>query len=195
MNAELLEVLENIDAVKKGHFLLSSGNHSDTYFQMALALQHYDIAMEIAENIASFYSGEIIDVVIGPAVGAIVLAHEVARVLESRSIYAERDSSGNMVLRRGFEIKPEERVIVVEDVFTTGDSVARVAELVQRSGGVVAGIATIVNRSEQRTPKVRSIPVRSLIKVKADVFKPDECPLCKKGLPIEKPGSNPKVKS
>ncbi|MDD2716434.1 MAG: orotate phosphoribosyltransferase [Candidatus Wallbacteria bacterium] len=194
MDSDLLKVLENIDAVKTGHFLLSSGKHSDTYFQMALALQHYDIAMEIAEQIASLYTGEMIDTVIGPAVGAVILAYEVARTFEARAIYSERDQSGAMTLRRGFEILPGERVLIVEDVFTTGGSVDLVAQLVESFDAEVVGISTIVNRSAVKTPKVRGTSVKSLLKVNAALYETADCPLCKKKLPLIKPGTNPKVK-
>jgi len=182
----LLPVLESIDAVKNGHFVLSSGKHSDIYIQMALALQHYDITMEIAEDMVSLFSESMVDVVIGPAIGAIILSYEVAKLMEARSIYTERDESGKMRLKRGFELNPGDNVLIVEDVYATGKSVNEIAEIVKQSGAKLCGVAAIVNLSKEKSPKIKSKKLKSLIRIKSNFYDEDKCPMCQNKESIDK---------
>ena len=185
MNSGLLHVLESIDAVKNGHFVLSSGKHSDTYFQMALAFQHYDITMEIAEDLIALFEEDMVDVVIGPAIGAIILAYEVAKLLEARAIFAERNENGNMELMRGFEINPGDRVLIVEDVYATGKYVKEIADIVKNCGGEIVGIGAVINRSSEKSPKIKGKRLKSLLKIKSNLYDSSKCPLCKENIPVE----------
>ncbi|MCQ2559280.1 MAG: orotate phosphoribosyltransferase, partial [Clostridia bacterium] len=129
-----------------GHVKLTSGRHSDQYFQCALVLQHPQYCQKLCQTLAEKFAGAMVDTVIGPAMGGIIVAYEVARSLGVRSIFAEREN-GNMTLRRGFALQPGEKVLVVEDVITTGGSVREVIELVKAAGAEVVGAGVLVNRS------------------------------------------------
>ncbi|MFN3699526.1 MAG: orotate phosphoribosyltransferase [Dictyoglomus sp.] len=182
-----LEVFKEKNALLEGHFLLSSGLHSPNYLQCALILQYPDLAEKIAQEISKKISQDIkIDVVVGPALGGIIIAYELARALKVRGIFAEREE-GKMSLRRGFSIKPGEKVLICEDVITTGGSAIEVANLVQSLGGEVVSFACIADRSGGKI--VFDKPLYSLLKLSFDTYKPEECPLCKQGIPISKPGS------
>jgi orotate phosphoribosyltransferase len=156
--------------------------------QCAKIFQHPDISAEISKYLAEKYDEYDIDIVIGPAVSGIILAYEVARQLEVRALFAEREN-GVMTLRRGFEIKPGSKVLVVEDVITTGDSVNEVIELVRSVGGEVVGVASAVDRSGGKA--LFDVPFKSVIKVDADTFEPEECPICRFGsIAVEPDSSN-----
>lgn len=188
MKDDLKHILEGVNAIIEGHFLLSNGKHTNTYVRMAQAFQHYDIAMEIAEMMSELYEDEFIDVVIGPAIGAIILAHEIGKLKEARCIYTERDMETNkMVLKRGFNISPGEKVLIVEDVFITGNSVSDIVDIVKEYGGEIVGICTAVNRNKKRRPKIKNITVKSLFHLKVEIFDEDNCPLCKEGINLEEP--------
>lgn len=196
---QVLELFVKYNALLKGHFRLSSGLHSGTYLQCALMLQYPDIAEKFSKELANKFSKDRIGVVIGPAMGGITLAYEVARALGTRGIFAEREAgpptradlscrrAGAMTLRRGFSIAPGERALVVEDVVTTGASTKEVAEIVKTAGAEVAGVGCIIDRSE--APIDFGARFERLAKIKADLFKEEACPLCKSGAPIVKPGS------
>lgn len=184
---------ENIETIyraagglKTGHFQLTSGLHSDKYLQSALVLQFPEHASRIGEEIARRFRGENIDVVVGPAVGGIILSHVVGKALGSRSIFTER-KEGKLVFYRGFEIKPGERALVVEDVVTTGGSVRETIEVVTRCGGKVIGIGSIVERSAGKVSF--DVPYHPLLVVDVASYPPENCPLCKKGEKITIPGS------
>jgi orotate phosphoribosyltransferase len=175
-------------AVQEGHFLLTSGLHSTAYIQSALILQHPKEAAALAAALAERMRQPNPNVVLGPALGGIIIAHEVARALGVRAIFAER-SDGRMALRRGFAVEPGERVLVVEDVITTGGSAQEVARLVQDAGGILIGVAALVDRSGGR---VRfTAPHAALISLDLPVYPADACPLCRRGDPVVKPGSRP----
>ncbi len=178
------KILEKTGAILKGHFLLSSGLHSDTYFQMALIFQYPEYGKAVCQQLAENFKREKIDVVIGPAIGGIIISYQLAEILEARSIFAEREN-GKMKLRRGFEIKKGENVLLCEDVITTGSSVREVINLVEKEEGKILGIGCIVERGETEF----NYPLKSLIKVDVENYTPENCPLCKKGLPLVKPGS------
>lgn len=179
-------ILEKSGALQTGHFLLTSGKHSNKYMQCAKIFQHPDISSEISKDLAEKYDSYEIDIVIGPAVGGIILAYEVARQLEVRALFAEREN-GVMTLRRGFEIKPGSRVLVVEDVITTGGSVKEVIDVVRSAGGEVVGVAGVVDRSGGKV--IFDVPFKSAIKIDIETFEPEDCPLCKSGSAAIKPGS------
>ncbi len=180
------EILEKTGVLQSGHFLLTSGKHSNRYMQCAKIFQHPDISAEISKDLAEKYDGYDIDIVIGPAVGGIILAYEVARQLEVRALFAEREN-GAMTLRRGFEIKPGSRVLVVEDVITTGGSVKEVIDVIRSVGGEVVGVASVVDRSGGKA--LFDVPFKSAVKIDIDTFEPEECPMCKSGSAAVKPGS------
>jgi orotate phosphoribosyltransferase len=180
------EILEKTGVLQTGHFLLTSGKHSNKYMQCAKIFQHPDISAGISKALAEKYDDYEIDIVIGPAIGGIILAYEVARQLEVRALFAEREN-GAMTLRRGFEIKPGSRVLVVEDVITTGGSVKEVIELVRAVGGEVVGVASVVDRSGGKA--LFDVPFKSAIKIDIETYEPEECPMCKAGSEAVKPGS------
>ena len=183
---EMLRMFQETGALMSGHFLLTSGLHSPQYFQCALLLQHPEHTTRLCSELAKAFSGAEIDVVIAPAIGGIVVAQEGGRIGNKRSIFAERES-GAMSLRRGFSIGRGEKVLVTEDVITTGGSVNEVLDLVRSNHGDVIGIGVIVDRSGG-TFKA-DVPLVSLLQMDVVVHQPDECPLCKEGIALVKPGS------
>ena len=182
-----LEVFKEKGAFLEGHFLLSSGLHSPNYLQCALILQYPDLSEEIAKEIANKIPKDLkIDLVVGPALGGIIIAYELARALKVRGIFAEREE-GKMRLRRGFTVKPGEKVMVCEDVVTTGGSALEVANLIKEYGGDVVAFSCIVDRSGGRS--IFDKPLYSLIQLNLETYQPEDCPLCKEGVPLVKPGS------
>jgi orotate phosphoribosyltransferase len=179
---EARELFERLGALQEGHFLLSSGRHSDRYVEKARVLERPAATMVLAREIASWYGA--VDVVVAPALAAIPLGFAVAVAAEARSVFAEREE-GAMRLRRGFRVAPGERALVVEDVVTTGGSAREVYELVGRSGAERLGVAALVDRSSDPV----GFPLRSLLRVEAATWFPQECPLCRRGEPIVSPGS------
>jgi orotate phosphoribosyltransferase len=176
-------------ALMRGHFKLTSGLHSDEYCQCARVLEHPDVAEELGKMLAGLYADQQVDTVVSPAIGGIVIGHEVARALSVRSLFAERTENG-MELRRGFALSPGERVLIIEDVVTTGGSVKEVAEAVKAAGAEVVGFGFIMDRS--REPLNLPAPSRALLEGREMVtYQPDTCPLCEAGVPIDKPGSRP----
>lgn len=183
--------LYSSEALLRGHFLLSSGRHSDQYIQCARLLSHPQHAQYAGEALARLWRDRGhggtdvgIDVVVGPALGGIIIAHEVARALGVRALFAERES-GVLSLRRGFVLAPGERVLIVEDVVTTGGSARETATLCQSLGAVVAGYAAIVERGEGHGLS----PLVALWQVRPALYEAADCPLCKSGLAAQKPGS------
>ncbi len=180
------EILEQTGALLSGHFRLSSGLHSAHYFQCARLLQFPPITARIAEDIATPSKDLKIDVVISPAVGGIVLGYEIARVLGCRGIFTERKDE-KMTLRRGFVLEAGENVLIAEDVITTGGSVVEIKDLVQAVGAELKGFAAIVDRSGGTFFPTQ--PFSRWISLQVETFEPQDCPLCKKGIPLEYPGS------
>jgi orotate phosphoribosyltransferase len=183
---EVIGLFEKNNALLNGHFKLSSGRHSAKYLQCALVLQYPDIAERLAKALAAKFTGAKIDLVVGPALGGVTFAYEVARALGVRGIFTERDG-GKMTLRRGFSIASGEKVLIAEDVVTTGLSTKEVMDVVRTHGGTVAAVASIIDRSDA-TPDY-GVRFESLAKIKVDTYEPEECPLCKAGSPAVKPGS------
>jgi len=182
---EILRLFRESHALLEGHFQLTSGLHSPNYFQCAKVLQYPDKAERLCAEIASHVRGTTIDGVIAPALGGIVVGQEVARQLKVRSMFAER-SNGAMQLRRGFAIAKGERILVCEDVITTGGSVREVLGIIDAAGGVVAGVASIVDRSGGSVTLPEFFPI---LRLEVVAYQPDACPLCRRGIPVEKPGS------
>lgn len=183
-----IDLLKRTGALLEGHFRLSSGRHSDRYCQCAKLLEHPAYAEEVGESLAGLFRKQGIDVVVAPALGGIIIGHEVARALGARSIFAERQD-GTMTLRRGFALESGSRVLVVEDVVTTGGSVREVADLARRDGAVVVGFGFILDRSGVTLDL--GAPARALARMPLESYEPEECPLCERGLAITKPGSRP----
>jgi orotate phosphoribosyltransferase len=183
---DVMDLLAKTGAILDGHFLLSSGLHSERYLQCAKLLQYPPYAEEIGRELAKRYLCEKVDLVVGPALGGIVIAHEVARALRARCIFVER-YEGRMTLRRGFEIMRGEDVLIVEDVMTTGGSIKETIEIVKEYGGRVVGVAVIVDRSGGKVEM--DVPIHSLATIEIKVYEEERCPLCARSLPIVKPGS------
>ncbi len=183
MNVENL-FLEH-GALLKGHFLLSSGLHSDRYLQCALVLAQPGAAETLGKELAA-HAGEKPDLVLSPAMGGLMIGHEVARALGVRHYFTER-VDGVVQLRRGFALKPGEKVIVVEDVVTTGKSTKEVFEVIRASGANVTGALSIIDRTNGELDL--KAPYAALWKLIVPAWKPEECPLCKSGIPAVKPGS------
>ena len=193
---EILEIFEKSGALLKGHFLLTSGRHSNVYFQCAKVLQYPDYCEKICGMIAEHFKPANIDTVIAPAIGGIVVGQEVARQLNKRSIFAEREDKA-LTLRRGFTLEKGEKVLVCEDVVTTGGSVFEVIDIVKNASAEGVGVGFIVDRSNGKVnfglsrPRLAGtdFPQFSTIKLDAISFTQDECPLCKEGIELVKPGS------
>ena len=183
---QVLEIFGETKALLEGHFQLTSGLHSSQYFQCARVLQYPKYLHLFAGQIADHFEYSDVEVVISPAIGGIVVATEVGRMMSVRSVFSERKDS-KMELRRGFELHPGERVLVVEDVVTTGGSVFEVVELVKRANAILAGVGYIVDRSNGKL-KFDSKHF-SVLQLDVVAYKPDECPLCKQGIEVIKPGS------
>ncbi len=183
---EITSIFLETGAMLTGHFKLTSGRHSDRYFQCALVLQHPAHTEKLCRELAARFAGENITAVAGPATGGIIVSYETARALGVRGIFTEREN-GVMSLRRGFKINPGERVLVVEDVITTGGSVMEVIDLVRGLGGEVAGAGVLVDRSGGTIDL--GVNKEALLTVKAVSYDPEDCPLCREGLPAVKPGS------
>jgi orotate phosphoribosyltransferase len=186
----VLSIFKESGALLDGHFQLTSGLHSNQYFQCAKVLQYPNHATALCSDIASRFAGSAIDVVIAPAMGGIVVGQEVGRLLGARTLFTER-KEGVMQLRRGFEIRKGERVLVCEDVVTTGGSVFEVMKIVSGFGGSIVGVGFIVDRSGGRVRfEVEQGGMQhSVLQMDVVTYKPDACPLCKQGLAIDKPGS------
>ena len=182
---EILELLTQIGVIQHGHFLLTSGRHSDTCMQSAHLFQHPEYSEKLSGALAEQLKGEAIDLVVGPAMGGVILAYEVARQLGLENIYSER-VNGRRVFRRGFHIRKGQRVAIVEDVITTGASVNEVMELVEEAGGVVAAIGVILNRAEGKVDF--GVPLYSLIGIDVPSYPANECPQCQQGIALVKPG-------
>lgn len=184
---EIFRIFEDTGALQTGHFLLTSGLHSPQYFQCALVLQHQNFLEKLCLDIVEYYyEEEDIDVVIAPAIGGITVGQELARQLNVRFIFTEREN-GKMVLRRGFRLDQHKKVLIAEDVITTGGSVKEVIDIVERVRGYPIGIGAIVDRSEGVVKF--DMPLFSTIQVKAVTYEPERCPLCNQNIPLIKPGS------
>lgn len=187
---ELLDLFRKSGALLEGHFRLSSGLHSTGYLQCALVLQHPEHAELLGRAIAVRTRPLGATAVLSPALGGVIIGHEVGRGLGVRAIFAERQD-GALMLRRGFMLSENDRVLVIEDVVTTGGSTRETMQVAAAAGGRVVGAASIVDRSGGRTEL--SVPFHALLEIDLPTYEPEACPLCAKGLPVVKPGSRPVV--
>ncbi|GHT01314.1 orotate phosphoribosyltransferase [Synergistales bacterium] len=189
LKKDALWLLKHTDVMQEGHFRLTSGRHSDRYMQCAHLFEHPYHTETVCLDMAMFFDPEDfgkIDLVAGPALGGVIMAYEMARVLRARNIFTERED-GKMTLRRGFHVEPGTRALVVEDVVTTGGSVREVIELMRANGAEVVGVGSVVDRSDGEVDF--GVPFYATLSTKIESWPADECPLCAQGLPIIKPGS------
>jgi orotate phosphoribosyltransferase len=190
MGGITLDDMTAAGALLEGHFKLSSGLHSSRYLQCALYLADPTRAEAAGRQLAARLKSAAAQLVVAPALGGVVIGHEVARALEDVPFFFTERSEGAMTLRRGFRIEPGARVLVVEDVVTTGGSTREVMGAVTQEGAVVVGVGAIVNRSGSENP-FTPLPFTALLTVDVPTYKPESCPLCASGMPLTKPGSRP----
>ena len=189
----ILHIFEQTGAYLRGHFRLTSGLHSPEYLQCALVLQHPHYAEELGRalgaKLAELCGAAEVDVVASPAIGGLIIGHEVARALGARFVFTERDASGKMTLRRGFQVTPGETAVLVEDVVTTGGSSREVIEVLRGAGANVTGAGAIIDRSGGAAEL--GAPLVALATLHVVSYPTEFCPLCAQGIPVSKPGSRP----
>lgn len=183
---QVLEIFARTGVLLEGHFRLTSGLHAAKYLQCAQLLQYPNEAGPLCEQLADYFRDAGATVVAGPATGGIILAYEVAKALGIKNIFGEREN-GVMTFRRGFKVEPTDKVLVLEDVVTTGGSVKELIECVRQAGAEVIGVASLVNRSGGRVDF--GVPFKSLVNLDITTYQPDDCPMCKAGSVAYKPGS------
>ena len=181
------EIFQKSGALLKGHFLLTSGLHSPVYWEKSRVLQFPNYTEQLCRMIANHFRKQEIQVVAGPTTGGIILAFEVAKQLGIRGIFAEKEGE-ERTFRRGFNIDPGERVLIVDDILTTGSSIREVIGAVNKLGGKIIGIGVLVDRSEQATDF--GVPLFSCHRAITTTYKPEDCPLCAARIPLVKPGSS-----
>ncbi len=183
-----LRIFKEAGVLLEGHFRLTSGRHSNRYLQCAKIFRNTSYSEELCGALAEKYKNSGVEIVIGPAMGAVQMAYEVSRALRCENFFTERGDDGKMTLRRGFEVKPGQRVLEVEDVVTTGGSVREVIELVRAAGGTVVGVGSIVDRTDGKIDF--GVPFQAVVSLNVESWEPQDCPLCKEGAPAPvKPGS------
>jgi len=185
---EVLRILEGTGAVKRGHFRLASGRHSDVYAQKFRVLERPKLARDLGAAIAGEFENGF-DVVASPAVGAVILGFATALAAGARFVFTER-IDGSMTFRRGFQVKPHERVLVVEDVVTTGGSVREVLDLVRPAGAPIVGVGALIDRTARGSAPDFGVPLRALLRLDAEAWEESECPLCRAQEPLSDPGSS-----
>lgn len=185
MKIDLHRLLQDCGALLDGHFLLTSGRHSDRYIEKFRLLEQPDALDKVATAMTEDVRPEDVDVVLGAAVGGILIAGAVSRKLGRRTLFTER-VAGAMTLRRGFSLAPGERVLVVEDIVTTGGSVLELLKVVDRAGAQVAGVVCLVDRSAGGLDI--GVPSNTLLRLPIATWEPDTCPLCRQGIPLTEPG-------
>lgn len=183
---KIIDIFKTTGTFMDGHFRLTSGLHSGLYVEKFRVLEHPKYTEILCQEIADRYKDAGVTLVVGPAIGGVIIAYEVARALEVRSIFCERED-GKLTLRRGFHISPEDKVLVVEDIVTTGGSVKEVLGVVEQSGAEIVGVGLLVDRSGGKVDL--GYRTEALLTMQVTVHQPDDCPLCKEGVPIVKPGS------
>lgn len=183
---EVLDIYKRHGALLRGHFLLSSGLHSDTYLQSALVMQYPVIAEQIITELVKKLYDIQFTTIVSPAIGGIRFGYELARLLKKKAIFTER-VDGKMTLRRGFSLNPDELVLIAEDVVTTGKSTKECMDAVLETGAKIVGITSLIDRSGGMAKF--DCPFNPLIKIDVKTYKPEECPMCRQGLEVVKPGS------
>jgi|SRR5215469_6883663 len=185
----LMELLRQTGTLQRGHFVLSSGRHSDEYWEKFRLLEWPRVTEQLCREITLRYEGLAISAVIGPTTGGAMLAQEVARQLDARCLLAEPVSKGGRELRRGFVLRPAERVLVVDDVLTTGLSLRETLDAIKPYQPDIAGVEVLIDRSGGEAIGQFGIPCHALITVSARTYSPDACPMCAAGIPLVKPGT------
>lgn len=186
---EVKQLLIDTKAILEGHFLLTSGLHSPMYVEKFNVLQHPKYTERLCQELAERFKDQNVELVIGPMTGGILLAHEVGKALGTCAIFTEREK-GVMTLRRGFRIEPGTRVLIVEDIVTTGGSVREVVDVVKASQGEIVGVGLLVNRSGGKADfGIPNEKVQALLNLTVPTYKPEECPLCKDNVPMTERGS------
>jgi orotate phosphoribosyltransferase len=185
---EVEEIFQKSGAILKGHFLLASGLHSSIYWEKFQVLQYPNYTEQLCHKISTHFQMQGIQVVAGPTTGGIILAFEVARQLGVRSIFAEKESGGERAFKRGFSISPGEKVLIVDDILTTGNSIREVMAAVTKQEGLVIGIGVLVDRSEQRLEF--GVPLFSCYRSVTPTYTPEDCPLCTAQVPLTKRGTS-----
>jgi orotate phosphoribosyltransferase len=187
---EVLDILKKTKALQEGHFILTSGSHSPQYVEKFRILEKPEYTEMLCKAIADLFRSEKVTVVVGPMTGGIILAYEVGKQLKAKAMFTER-IEGKMQFRRGFKLFPDDRVLIVEDVITTGGSVKEVIEEVKKSKATIVGLGYLVDRSNGKAKF--DITAKPLITINAPKYLPEKCPLCGKGIPAVKPGSRSKI--
>jgi len=183
---KIIDIFKTTGTFMDGHFRLTSGLHSPLYAEKFRVLEHPKYTEILCQEIADRYKGDGVTLVIGPAIGGIIIAYETARALGVRSIFCERED-GKLTLRRGFQISPDDKVLVVEDMVTTGGSVKEVLNVVEQSGAEIVGVGLLIDRSNGKADL--GYRTEALLTMQVVNYQPEDCPLCKEGVPIVKPGS------
>ena len=183
---DVLKMLEETEAVLHGHFLLTSGLHSPMYVEKFNVLQHPKYTERLCQEIARRYENDNVELVVGPMTGGILLAHETGKALGTRAIFTEREN-GKMTFRRGFTLHEGERVLIVEDIVTTGGSIREVIDVVKEHGGIPVAVSMLVDRSGGKAT-FGDVPSTALLHMDVQTYQPDECPLCKQGIRMTKRG-------
>jgi orotate phosphoribosyltransferase len=183
---DIEEIFKKSGAVLEGHFLLTSGRHSPVYWEKFKVLQFPDYTVQLCGMIADHFRQQKAQLVAGPTTGGIILAFEVARQLGVRGIFAEKTGEKERAFRRGFTVNPGERVLIVDDILTTGSSISEVMAAVKKLGGEVVGIGVLVDRSEEKIDF--GVPLFSCLRSETITYPPEDCPLCAKGIPLTRPG-------
>lgn len=183
---EIIRIFKQKEVMLEGHFLLTSGRHSDKYLQCAKLFQYADTSEVICRQLAEQFAGDRIDLVAGPAIGGIIMAYEMGRQFGVKNIFAEREN-GVMTFRRGFQVPKGANVLVVEDVVTTGGSVREVIALLKEQGANVAGVGSVVDRSNGQVDF--GCKFRAVLSMEVVSYEPENCPICRTGMPLVKPGS------
>ena len=189
-NEEILNMFKENNALLEGHFVLSSGLHSGNYLQCAMLLQNPVVTETLCKELAGKFTEDKPTVVVAPALGGVIVAYEVARALGVNGIFTERKDN-QMLLRRGFHLSKEDRVLIVEDIITTGKSTKEVIEVVKQFGCTIIGVGCIGDRSKDTVDF--GVPFKSLAQVNIPTYTKDDCPLCKANIEIVKPGSRNKA--
>jgi orotate phosphoribosyltransferase len=185
MSEEVIKIFKDAGALLEGHFLLTSGLHSPVYWEKFQVLQYPHHTVRLCQIIAEHFKDKQVQVVAGPTTGGIILAFEVARQLGIRGIFAEKEGEGRS-FRRGFSIDPDERVLIVDDILTTGGSIKEVIDAVNKLRGNIIGLGVLVDRSQQNIDL--GLPVFSCLRAATTTYNPAECPLCTAGIPLTRPG-------
>ena len=183
---EVKDLLIKTNAIMEGHFLLTSGLHSPHCVEKFNMLQHPAYTEKLCQAMAEKFKDQNIQTVVGPVTGGILLAHETGKALGTRAIFTEREN-GKMTFRRGFSLQPGERVLIVEDIVTTGGSIKEVIDVVKAQGGIPVAVSMLVDRSGGKA-SFGDVPCTALLHLNVETYKPEECPLCKQGIPMTKRG-------